>query len=323
MKSGVSRKVVCITTGDRDGVGLEITLKALRRLKRKGGVQFLVACGDDSFSKKLVKKNIGTLKAEVVQAHDLSLAEAAAFLRADASRPILFWQAKGNEAAWFRDAVRLADDRAVDALVTGPISKGRFKPFQCMGHTGLLSKMTGRNVLQGYIGEELAVVLTTDHLPLNEVEAALSSGLVKRAVASAVQLRSMLPPPRRRRPIAVLGLNPHAGEGGMIGTYERRLRLPRGVMGPLSPDTAFTREQREKYSVAVSLYHDQGLIPFKLLHGQDSGFQVSLGLNFVRTSVDHGTATDLFGRGKANPGSMLSAIEGALAALKLEQRTKR
>ena len=277
-----------------------------------------MACGDDTFSKRLVSTGARALKAEIVHSGDFSLADASAYLRADPKRSSLFWQAPGNEAGWFRDAVSLAQDESVAALVTGPVSKGRFKPYGCMGHTGLLAQMTGRKILQGYIGDELAIVLATDHVPLSAVESVLSKKLVSQAVAAALQLRELLPASRRRRPLALMGLNPHAGEGGMIGRYEQSLKLTHGVLGPLSADTAFTREQREKYSVAVALYHDQGLIPFKLLHGQDSGFQVSLGLPFVRTSVDHGTATDLFGRGKANPGSMLDAIEGALAALKID-----
>jgi 4-hydroxy-L-threonine phosphate dehydrogenase PdxA len=136
-----------------------------------------------------------------------------------------------------------------------------------------------------------------------------------------VQLRRILPAIRRKRPIAVLGLNPHAGENGLIGHFENRVlksallsakRAGQSIVGPIPADTAFTRESLNRFSVVVSLYHDQGLIPFKMLHGQDSGFQVSLGLPFIRTSVDHGTAKDIFGQGTANSGSMVDAINGAI-----------
>ena len=115
----------------------------------------------------------------------------------------------------------------------------------------------------------------------------------------------------KTKKIAVLGLNPHAGEGGLIGNLEKTLfaRLPKGVVGPLVPDAAFLKKNWPLYSIFVCLYHDQGLIPFKMQHGQDSGAHLTLGLAFVRTSVDHGTAVDIFNKNVANPNSMLEAIK--------------
>jgi 4-hydroxythreonine-4-phosphate dehydrogenase len=122
-------------------------------------------------------------------------------------------------------------------------------------------------------------------------------------------------------PIGLLGLNPHAGDSGLIGQEEQtviskamkqlfELGIP--VVGPLVPDAAFQKENWGKYSTFVACYHDQGLIPFKSIHGFDSGVHLTLGLSLKRTSVDHGTAKDIFGKNKANPGSMVSALRWAI-----------
>ena len=108
-----------------------------------------------------------------------------------------------------------------------------------------------------------------------------------------------------------MGLNPHAGEKGIIGNCEADLfrKLPSAFSGPLVPDAAFLKKNWKTYSLYLCLYHDQGLIPFKLVHGQDSGVHITLGLPFLRTSVDHGTAEDIFNKNVANHASMLEAIQ--------------
>lgn len=323
--------VIGITTGNRDGIGLEVTLKALREFfRRRGGrgakdIRFLVFCGDDAATARLVKRSR---------------------LR---PKQAIFVRSSGNEAAWFEEAVLAAgEDRyGLDAVVTGPVSKDRFLQLKSakrgrgakpIGHNGLLEQMTGVRPTQGYVaqlsrstkaGESLAVVLATDHIPLAQVESELTPKTLTLALARAKILRAALPTAMKKKPIAVIGLNPHAGEGGLLGKFEKRRLIPwlrrsgRGVIGPLPPDTAFSPAVRTKYSVAIALYHDQGLIPFKTLYGQDAGFQVSLGLPFVRTSVDHGTATDIAGKNQAQHESMLAAIDGALALLKLQKARKR
>jgi len=145
------------------------------------------------------------------------------------------------------------------------------------------------------------------------------------ALESANKLRLQLPVAQQKKPIAVLGLNPHAGEDSLIGTEERdiisraltealKAKIP--VAGPLVPDAAFFEENWKKYSVYLAMYHDQGLIPFKTVHGQKSGVHISLGLPFVRTSVDHGTAKDIFGKYKAIANSMLDAVQACIKLAK-------
>jgi 4-hydroxythreonine-4-phosphate dehydrogenase len=218
------------------------------------------------------------------------------------------------EAKWVLEAAELANEKVISALVTGPVSKERFEALfpGCMGHTALLARVSRKPVFQGYIG------LATDHIPLSKVESVLTARRLRGASDAVLQLRTLLPAKRRALPVTWLGLNPHSGENGLIGRFEDRVLnrqlIPRAFGTPLPADTAFGPEKLKSTSVYLSLYHDQGLIPFKMLHGQDSGFQISLGLPFIRTSVDHGTAKTIFGKGIANPGSMIDAIKAAMVA---------
>ncbi len=311
---------LAITSGDRDGVGLEVSCKALSKLGPQRAARFILACSDDTKASKELKRLGARFKTIFVSSRDLSFKAACHLLSDLRADEIVIWRDHGNEAAWVKAAAELALAKRLDGLVTGPVSKGRFKKLdrRFMGHTGLLAHLAKAPVQQGYAGRHLAVVLATDHVALKDVEKALrkrSKGTtpISRALKNAASLKPLLSRSQKSKPIAILGLNPHAGESGLIGGFEKHLKLPKGVVGPIPGDTAFTAGSRTKYGVVVALYHDQGLIPFKMLHGQDSGFQVSLGLPFVRTSVDHGTAQDIFGRGLANPGSMIDAINGAIS----------
>lgn len=317
---------LAITSGDRDGVGLEVACKALTKLGPQRAARFAVLCADDEATRRELKKLRG-FRPVVLSSRETPFEVAAKVFTDLRANEILIWldTAKGarlNEAQWVETCAKLALRGEIDGLVTGPVSKGRFKRIRSnyMGHTGMLAHLAKTPVQQGYIGAQLTVVLATDHVALRDVERALDRRKVMRAIENAKALLPLLPARTRRRPISVLGLNPHAGEDGLIGTFETKLRLPKKVRGPVPADTAFTAAAREKLSVVVALYHDQGLIPFKLLHGQDSGFQVSLGLPFVRTSVDHGTARDIFGRNQASPGSMIDAIRGAVQLAQARKR---
>lgn len=309
---------LAITSGDRDGVGLEVTCKALNELGPQRAVRFLVACSNDAAAtqqlSKLKPPQAGGFHPIIISSEDLPLESALEILKKSRANEIVIWRDGGNEAAWVKTCAQLALSKKINGLITGPVSKARFKKLspKFMGHTGLLAAIAKTPVQQGYIGGKLSVVLATDHLPLSKVEQTLTPSLIARTIRNALSLKPLLPQTLRRKPIAILGLNPHAGEGGLIGQFEGRLKVPRAVVGPIPADTAFTTAMRTTYSTVIALYHDQGLIPFKMLHGQDSGFQVSLGLPFVRTSVDHGTATNIFGQNRANPGSMIDAIRGAM-----------
>jgi 4-hydroxythreonine-4-phosphate dehydrogenase len=212
----------------------------------------------------------------------------------------------------------------MDALVTAPISKAAIaragSPFP--GHTEMLAALTAapgaapRHPVMMLAGPSLKVVPLTVHVRLSDVPGRISPELLLetlRVVHEAGRRDFGWPTPR----IAVAGLNPHAGEGGMFGDEEPRLLLPgieraqaEGILavGPLPADTVFGRAARGEFDVVVGMYHDQALIPVKLLDF-DRAVNVTLGLSIIRTSVDHGTAYDIAGRGVASSTSMESAID--------------
>lgn len=308
---------VAITTGDPDGVGPEVTVKALKEVGPKPQTNFFVF--RDDTSRSLFKKQGLPFERIVVS----SLEEA---LTLKTKKHHLVEIESFDPTSWVEAAGLACLNKQFHALVTGPLSKTTIKQSgrSELGHTEILKKLTGcSHIFQGYLGEKFHVVLATAHIPHSLVSKALTQDLMRSVIYEAWQLKGLLPKAQqRRKPMAFLGLNPHAGEGGLIGCEEQAMKLllsefsSKEIQGPLVPDAAFFPKNWEKFSVFIAAYHDQGLIPFKMVHGQSGGAQVSLGLPFIRTSVDHGTAKDLFGLGKANPGSMIDAIQWALRLMK-------
>ena len=214
-------------------------------------------------------------------------------------------------------AVRDAEAGVVDAIATAPVNKEAFAlaGLPWVGHTDLLAHLTGAPfVAMMFHSQALRVVLATIHIPLREVPEVLTQDrLVTTVRLMARELpRFGYPSPR----IAMAGLNPHAGEHGLFGDEEERAIIPAleacraegiNVSGPFPGDTVFVRAARGEFDAVLACYHDQGLIPVKLLaFGQ--AVNVTLGLPIIRTSVDHGTAFDIAGRGIADHGSMVAAV---------------
>ena len=230
-----------------------------------------------------------------------------------------------DNAAYVVDMLARAADGCLhgefDALVTAPVHKGIINDagIAFRGHTEFFAARAQCNVAMLLVAPGLRVALATTHLPLAQVPAAITaSGLVQilRIVYNDLRTRFRIAQPR----IAVLALNPHAGEGGHLGEEEIRVMAPildglraEGMQldGPLSADTAFVPAKRAHYDAYLAMYHDQGLPVLKALGFGDS-VNVTLGLPFVRTSVDHGTALDLAGTGKADPASMVAAAQMAM-----------
>jgi 4-hydroxythreonine-4-phosphate dehydrogenase len=217
----------------------------------------------------------------------------------------------------------LCSSGACAALVTAPVQKSVINSagIHFSGHTELLAELTHAPLpVMLLTSERLRVALATTHLPLKAVAAALDGPRLEQIVtviAADLRTRFRLDKPR----IAVLGLNPHAGESGVLGTEERTIIAPaierarvRGIdaFGPLSADTAFTPEALERCDVVLAMYHDQGLPVIKAI-GFGDIVNVTLGLPIVRTSVDHGTALALAGTGKARPESLFAAVTLAAA----------
>jgi 4-hydroxythreonine-4-phosphate dehydrogenase len=280
--------VIAITVGDPAGIGPEIARKAA------ASKQVLACCrpviygpwGDESLS---------------------------AFAP---GRP----SAEGGQAAYEAVAAAVGDalEKKVDAIATGPLSKQGLAmaghPWK--GHTDLLAHLTGASrVAMMFWSPRLRVVLATVHIPLADVPAALTAERLRDAVElSQLEMpRFGVPAPR----IAVAALNPHAGEAGLIGHEEETVMRPaidalRGqgidVTGPFPADTLFVRAARGEFDVIIAAYHDQGLIPVKLL-GFGTAVNVTLGLPIIRTSVDHGTAYDIAGKNEADEGSLVEAVQ--------------
>ncbi len=216
--------------------------------------------------------------------------------------------------------VRAVDDARkgdVQAIATAPVNKEAFRlaGLPWSGHTDLLAHLTGAaDVAMMFHSDALRVVLATVHIPLADVPRALTAASVEMTIALTARELPRFGIARPR--IAVAGLNPHAGEHGLFGREEETAIGPaieacrrRGidVSGPFPADTIFVRALKREFDVVVACYHDQGLIPVKLVaFGQ--AVNVTLGLPIVRTSVDHGTAFDIAGKGKADPESMIAAV---------------
>ena len=221
-------------------------------------------------------------------------------------------------------AVQLVTAGEADGLVTNPISKHILYEagFKHPGHTEFLAALSGpvngkpAHPVMMLWSEDLAVVPVTVHIPLSAVAPSLTTELIVRTgriVARELTLRFGLPHPR----LAIAGLNPHAGENGAMGSEDDAVIAPAvaqlrdaGIQafGPLPADTMFHARARSRYDAALAMYHDQALIPIKTL-AFDDAVNITLGLPFVRTSPDHGTAFDIAGKGVARPDSLIAAMK--------------
>lgn len=222
-------------------------------------------------------------------------------------------------ARYIEEAVRLIDEGVLAGMITCPITKSALNMagYQYPGHTEMLAALCGNSEYAMMMaGDRLRVTLVTIHVDLAKVSGLITQEKIVKLIditARSLQNDFGIEQPQ----LAVAGLNPHAGEGGMFGDEEERLISPAlaqakangwQVDGVFPPDTVFNRAAAGQYDAVVCMYHDQGLIPFKLLHFED-GVNVTLGLPIVRTSVDHGTAYDIAGQGKASAASLTAAFD--------------
>ena len=223
-------------------------------------------------------------------------------------------------------AIQLALSGCIDAIVTAPIHKGAWHlaGIDFPGHTEILETMTeAPSVSMLLTSEKISCSLVTTHIGLSNVSSALTSSKILKVIEQThAAMRAMRSKKSPR--IAVLGLNPHAGEGGLFGDEEaqiiqpaidRAIAMGMDVLGPLPPDTAFIKDKLNQIDAFVCMYHDQGLIPLKLL-SFDSAVNVTLGLPIIRTSVDHGTALDIAWKGTAKASSLYEALSLAVLLYK-------
>jgi len=228
-------------------------------------------------------------------------------------------------------ATDMAIKKEIAAVVTCPINKKTMNMagFYYKGHTDLIAERTGaRDFVMMLAGDRLRVSLVTIHIPLSGVSNSISTENILKTIritGKGLYKKFGIDSPV----IAVAGLNPHAGESGIFGDEEERIIRPAleisakegyNVSGPYPPDTIFYNALKGNYDAVVCMYHDQGLIPFKIIHFTD-GVNTTLGIPIIRTSVDHGTAYDIAGKGKADPGSLIAAIK--MAAFQVSCLNKR
>jgi 4-hydroxythreonine-4-phosphate dehydrogenase len=309
---------IALTTGDADGIGSEVTAKALAKTGPKAGVSFYVWR-----SPRCPPRHLSLIDRHFKRITVNSWPEALK-VAPDSHKQLIDINSNLPPALWVEASAQASHFGHMDGMATAPLSKTSIiaAGLKDMGHTGILKRVSkSKDVYMGFIGDKFNVLLATGHLPIDEVTSSLTTARLETAIRAAHQLRRVLDKKEAARPLALLGLNPHAGEDGLIGTTESKVHKAAletmksehiAIEGPLVPDAAFFKENWSKYSVFVANYHDQGLIPFKMIHGQESGIHITMGLPFVRTSVDHGTAKDIFGKNKADASSMTLAIEWAI-----------
>lgn len=322
---------IAVSSGEPAGIGPDICLA----LATTAHTERIVVLGDS----KLLRERADKLGADV---HIRTLAEAAQaqpfeqrllqVIEHSTRVPVRAGEPDSDNAAYVLDMLRDGATGCLDgryaALVTAPVHKSVITAggFQFSGHTELLAEICGvEQPVMLLTRDQLRVALVTTHLPLRDVPAAISLGRI-RAVMNVLHSGLIEQFGISRPRILVLGLNPHAGEDGTLGTEEAEIIEPalaqlRGegidVSGPRSADTAFTAESLDGFDAVLAMYHDQGLTPLKA-----SGFgrivNVTLGLPIVRTSVDHGTALSLAGTGNADAQSLQCAV--SLAAKLIARR---
>jgi 4-hydroxythreonine-4-phosphate dehydrogenase len=325
--------LIAVSMGDPAGIGAEVIVKSAARLAERRGAPSLLVFGDLGAIRAAAARLKNAPQPRPWNPGDVPFRVGAGLsvyspeqLPATAIRPGHPTVEGANSAYhYIVGAARMAMRGEADAIVTAPINKqwmnraGHHFP----GHSELLAKLAhARDWRMMFAGGDLTLALVTVHVGLAQVPAMLTQRNILgtiRLLAEHLRSRMNVAKPR----IGVLGFNPHAGEGGLFGDEEIRVIAPaikraqgEGIdaVGPLSPDTAFIRPTGSfGFDAAVSMYHDQGLIALKTLEF-DRAVNVTLGLPFIRTSPDHGTAFDIAGKNVANESSMMAALEYASRA---------
>ena len=312
---------VGISIGDPNGIGIEVILKSFENsdmLKLFSPVIFapyeIVEYQRTHFSIDVELKSIDKFKdicKERINVFNHSL-EQFKHTFGKATR-------QGGEVALnsLLASAKALEYREIQALVTAPINKKNVlsETFNFVGHTEFLANFFSSESLMFMVGGNLKIGLLTDHIPINKVSNSLTKKNLRKKILimiKSMQNDFLIPRPK----IAILGLNPHAGDNGLIGTQDENIIKPvieilnkekNFVFGPFSADSFFVKSNMEKYDSVLAIYHDQGLIPFKTLNF-GSGVNFTSGLPIVRTSPDHGTAYDIAGRGHASHTSFKEAL---------------
>lgn len=298
---------LALTTGDPLGIGKKITLQALQKIGPKKNFQFLIWTNNKTktlqvpaFKTLAFKSSKQALKSHFKEDYILQI------------------KSFGGPGDHLEEASKCCLNKETSALITGPVSKALMKKnkYKALSQTDLLKKLCKKqNVFMSFRGTFFNTILFTDHIPLKKIF--IDPTKFKDCVTLALKARILLKASLQKKPLAVLGLNPHSGERGLIGKEEEKILKPllksfssKEVQGPLAPDAAFLKKNWMEYSFFIALYHDQGLIPFKMIHSH-KGFAQTLGLPFLRLGVDHGTGIGLKERDISSE-SFLRALKEAI-----------
>ncbi len=317
-------KKLAITIGDPGGIGPEVAVKALGVVSAEC---LPVVVGDQSVIEEALNTSAVSLKIRKITDAGEAFPSSDVLWCIDPCSLSAFRKGKPdgeNGAAsvgYIRKAVGLAMEKKVDGLVTAPISKEALKlaGYPWPGHTEMLGEFTGtREYAMMLVGGPLRVILVTIHTALKKVPGLITKEKVLETLRLSKKACDMLGIERPR--IAVAGLNPHAGEAGILGTEEKEEITPAieaakgmgiAAEGPYPPDVVFRKAYEGNVDLVVCMYHDQGLIPLKMI-AFDKGVNATVGLPIIRTSPDHGTAYDIAWKGIADPSSMIEAMRLAI-----------
>ncbi len=336
----MDKPIIGITMGDAAGIGPEVAAKAflsseVLRICRP------VVIGDS----RVMAQALKTIKAEKLEINAVKKIEGARFIRGmmdvldlgnldPAKIKVGQISAPCGKASveYLNRAIDMALAKEIGAIVTAPINKEaiHLAGFKYQGHTEILAERTKtKEYGMMFVSDSLWVMLVTTHLPLMEVGKHIDRKRIVSVIKLANEITKKL---RQKKPrIGVAGLNPHAGEAGIFGSEEQKIIAPAvadakklglDVKGPISPDAIFYLASVGMFDIVVAMYHDQGLIPLKLLSFNRS-VNVTVGLPIIRTSVDHGTGFDIAGKGWANPQSLIEAIKVAVFLAHAERPAKK
>jgi 4-hydroxythreonine-4-phosphate dehydrogenase len=336
--NGNDKPLIGITMGDPLGVGPEVIVKALSDPELRAAARYVIFGLHDALEFAADQAELSRFWWR--EPYDGRTRVASGVLVVDFDdlpQPGINGRRQPDELAgrasfrFVEEAIGHLKSGAIDALVTAPINKAAWRKarYNFRGHTDLLARrLEKRRVAMAFFADTLRIALASDHVPLFELRNRFTIGLVHQPIDLLDRaLREWYGIERPH--IGVLGLNPHAGEGGLLGDEEQRiiepaLALARNakihVTGPLSPDTAFVPQVLSRFDGLVAMYHDQALIPVKM-HAFDRVVNVTLGLGVIRTSPGHGTAYEIAGRNQANPGSMIEAIRLAIQFAKSQRES--
>lgn len=315
---------IAITMGDACGIGPEIVAKLAAD---PDSLLPTLVLGDEGILKRAVRLLSLPLTVRVIDSPEdfqssAGTVDIISLSRLPEDLPLGQLDRRAGKAAfdYIRTGIDLALQKRVRALVTAPINKGalRLADIHYPGHTEILADFSGtQDFAMMLMNDHLRVILVTIHVSLRQAIEQLTVERELKTIRLAYRAMTQLGIARPR--VAVAGLNPHAGEHGLFGSEDEEIIRPAirqaqakgiDVSGPWPGDTVFMHARQGRFDVVVAQYHDQGLIPVKYL-GVDEGVNVTVGLPFVRTSVDHGTAFDIAGTGKASHASLRVAVEQA------------